>query len=393
MLGNVNVLVGLLSLVALFYFLFNYKKMNGSSIGFPIYIYFSMFPHKLRVFSIFFADDMILKTILIVDIIMILKKNVVKYNKYEFIILISVLISTIIAFIGSDFFNKSMVSTGVINIIFILIFSFNFRNRVINQEGMHTVFRILINNGIILSVGAIIEKSIFGIERTKLGLGNPNYLGFYLVVAFCLYYFSINSISIKNIWCGIILIVGTLCTGSYSILACFPVFIMLKIVDKILFIRIKKFYSYFIMTGIILTAIMIIWISTSEKILANPIVHILLNEKDNTRLFIWTEAIFDWRNNFITGVGYNCWRSHYGIGYVTHNDFLRILVETGILGISAYLNYYIVLMHKIARSKNQPLYLSLLTTLVIFSSFHNNLNSLLFWIVLSLPLYDNIINN
>lgn len=397
MTGSTNVLVGYLSVFSCLLFCVLYKKLDGEKIGFPIYIYFAMFPHKLRALSFFSADDTILKIILLVDIFLILAsaRKSVKYNLYEIIFFVAVLIADFIAW-GKNpyFFGSDLAITGIINIAFLFVFSFGFRNRVVDRSGMTVIFNVLMINGALLSFGALVEHYGLSIKRAELGMGNPNYLAFYLSVAFCLFFYRMRRWSIITMLYGALLVVGVLCTGSYSILLCFPIFVLLKLFYRILSNKKTPALSKGISFGLLLTALAIIVMASSEKMLSIPVIKSVLDDKDTSRLYVWQEAIEDVKSNFFNGVGYNYWRSRYGVGYVTHNDFLRILVETGIVGFGALLIYWWNITSKICKSKvrNQPMYMSLLLVLVIFSCFHNNINSLLFWIVLSLPLYDDIIS-
>lgn len=387
-------MVGILSVFALLFFCVGYKRFNGAEIGFPIYIYFAMFPHKLRAFSVFSADDMILKVVLLADLVfLVLRKRKVKYNIHELLFLLVVAMVDIVAYIGERAIDQSLLVTGFVNILFMFVFSFAFLNRVKTEKGMETVFGIIQKNGAMLSVGAIFELIIYNADRAELGLSNPNYLGYYLAIAFCVFFYNNQKFRIKHISYGALLVTGIICTGSYSILFCLPVYILLKYVYGSTKAAARSLISKVLAVAFVFLAALIIWMSTSEGMLSIPFVQSILDDKDTGRLYIWEEALRSFRENPILGVGYNTWRSQYGIGYVTHNDFLRLLAETGLVGISTFLVYWFSLAGKIARSRseNQPFYMSIFLTVVMFSSFHNNVNSLMFWLVLSLPLYDDLV--
>ena len=389
-----STLVGILSVLACIYFCIGYRQLDGKHIGFPVYIYFAMFPHKLRAFSIFSADDLILKAILILDLLLfVLKNRKVRINIHEISILLAICAVDTAAFIGAREVDQSLLITGFVNILFMFVFSFSFRNHVRTEEGINTALRIILHNGAILSVGAIIEAVFYGVERAELGMSNPNYLGYYLAIAFCIFYHHTHRFRLKDFCYSALTIAGILCTGSYSILFCIPAYILINFMYSATLVGNKPLLSRTIVSSLILLAVGVIWMSTSERMIAIPIVQRILDDKDVSRLYIWSEALEDFLNHPVFGVGYNTWRSRYGIGYVTHNDALRLVAETGLVGVSAFLAYWFFLSKTIAKSKteNQPFYISIMLTIVMFSCFHNNMNSLMFWVILSLPLYDPII--
>ena len=80
--------------------------------------------------------------------------------------------------------------------------------------------------------------------------------------------------------------------------------------------------------------------------------------------------------------------------FVTHNDFFRILAELGILGvlfIVFYLyNLFAIYKNSVFRNnKYTILTISLLMGTLIFSMFHNNFTSFVFWFIMFLPFIIN----
>jgi len=388
--------VGILSLFALLLFLCKYKKFGGKSIGFPLYFYIAMFPYKLRALPVFAYDDVVLKCLLICDLLFVLiKRKKVRVNYYEIGILCAVVLSDLASIISGSVTDKSLMVTGMINILFMFMFTMAFRTRVVSPDGFRTVGTIFTCNAIILSIAAVIEVIKYQALRAELGLNNPNYLAFYLAISLCLqlHFARGRKYSVRKYVAAVIIVIGIVCTGSFSILLCISIYLVLNIMYSMIQEK-KRFHT----TRIILICItvivpVIIWLSTVDGLKQLPIVGQLLSNKDSERIYIWVNAIGDWLQKPILGWGYNCWRSHYSIGYVTHNDFIRLLVETGIFGVIMFLLFWLNAAKKIRKGngRNQPMYISLAITVVVFSCFHNNINSILFWIMLELPQFDDII--
>jgi len=75
---------------------------------------------------------------------------------------------------------------------------------------------------------------------------------------------------------------------------------------------------------------------------------------------------------------------------MTHNDLLTIISELGIFGIAAILYIFLFLYRQLSEvySKNKRLFymsFSLITYSFLFSLFHNNMTSIIFWLIISFP--------
>ncbi|CAK6476271.1 hypothetical protein BFRIG_03674 [Peribacillus frigoritolerans] len=389
-----NNIIGFMSLGMLLFYLINYRKLNGKEIGFPLYIYFAMFPFKLRALPLLSYDDLLLKSILIFGLFLfVVKNNKLKINIYEVLFLVSVIMSDLLA-LYSNSEQTTLMLTGLFNIIFIFSFTIYFKSKVGKWEGMYLIFKILIINATVLSVMALIEILIYLELRAAVSMNNPNYLGFYLTIAFCITMYLTKKISIKSVILLILLGLGIISTGSFSailgMVLCMILISFYYFINKSLY----KYFTYIFFISFFVIAVYYIILGSSDIALTNPLVGKILEQKDNIRLYVWGYAIELWKNNIVFGIGYN--NFFYVVNnysYVTHNDALRLIVETGIIGTFVMICYVIGLIIKIVRCRKNELilFVSILSSIFIFSMFHNNMNSLLFWTMLSLPLYKSII--
>jgi len=76
---------------------------------------------------------------------------------------------------------------------------------------------------------------------------------------------------------------------------------------------------------------------------------------------------------------------------MTHNDFVSIIAETGIIGLIFLFIYFYIVLKKVKQImiKNRAIYfmsICLILPTVFFSFFHNNMNSFMFWLILYIPI-------
>lgn len=112
-------------------------------------------------------------------------------------------------------------------------------------------------------------------------------------------------------------------------------------------------------------------------------------KEDLSRVFIWRYAWGNILENPFMGFEYNTFRAPLGdVWLVTHNDYLRIMVELGVFGTLLFLVYLIIQFSKISKIKNEKLFFlnsSLFFITLTYSITHNNINNFMFWLALILP--------
>ena len=75
---------------------------------------------------------------------------------------------------------------------------------------------------------------------------------------------------------------------------------------------------------------------------------------------------------------------------MTHNDFLKVIAEGGLIGIFSMLVVFWHIVKKLRflfqfNRDNAYLSISLTASILIYSSFHNNITNFMFWFILFLP--------
>ncbi|MDD2375985.1 MAG: O-antigen ligase family protein [Clostridia bacterium] len=378
-----RLMLEIFSIIMLVFHSYSYKKINGDKVNFPLYIYFAMFPFKFD--TIFPYYDFFIKGILIYGIVTLMfTKEKIKINFYEIIFLSIVFITGIINLYKN---NYNLVNTDTINLVFVLLFSFYAFNSIKNKKHFNQIIKTLIVNSIVIGLCAIIEHHLLGVARPKVLLGNPSYLALYVYQGIISLYFIYKKIKFSTVVYTIVMVYSLIISNSDTIFLMFLVQVI-----YLLFLNFK-FKNSFKLFGIILFTIIVFYmfqvINTSN---VNGIMSDFI-KGDDSRIYIWKGALESFSENIFSGVGYGNLLISYGTyEYVTHNDFLRILGETGIFGsiiIGIYLigQYGRIIKFEVRTAKFLGFYF---ITILLFVITHNNMNSILFWWFISLPLYDSL---
>jgi O-antigen ligase len=302
-----------------------------------------------------------------------------------------------VAILISSLFNSIVMESYIamiINYIFNLSAVLLLCIKVRDNDELYSNLKYLRNIGWMLSVFAIIT---FIIEPTRIELvsSNPNYLSFALGVSF------VTSLFIKReILISIIILLGIFVTASRSILLiCTLIFLITQF--KFYKAKILLFAPVFLLLFLIVIDTENV---TTPNIIENTILNRFKNVDDNESLLIRYE-IYDVAKKIITnhpvnGMGYGQFQYNFGKylsntsffllktdEIVTHNDYIRIATELGIIGTLAFLIILIYTFQKTIKLHKpyKELCLFLLAMTLFFSVSHNNLNSFMFWFILLLP--------
>lgn len=111
--------------------------------------------------------------------------------------------------------------------------------------------------------------------------------------------------------------------------------------------------------------------------------------EDYTRTLIWEEALYTAKDNLLYGIGPDKFRdTRTNYEFPTHNDYLKVLVETGIIGMTGFILFIILSIRDTLRIRDanvkQYMFCALLA-LLIFILFHGYINYVIFWVVLCAP--------
>lgn len=148
------------------------------------------------------------------------------------------------------------------------------------------------------------------------------------------------------------------------------------------FIHKKKIKYLLIIFGLMTSLIFLqsqsLWkeMFLSNNIDFSNINDILSNVRFTGRLAFWEDSIESWKNNFWIGNGWGFNNSmlffKYGIQQ-THNDYIRILSDLGVIGLLLYLSIYIVVLFNVRFSKNEyKIYIYFIILTILFIGLTDN---------------------
>jgi hypothetical protein len=332
--------------------------------------------------------------LLIMTVVLNLKNSKrIPFNilKLLFCFVIAILISGFNNILSKPFID--VVINFIINASAILFLCYKMNEK----NTLNTYLKFISNLGWILSIFAVI---CFAAEPARIELvsSNPNYFAFSLGISFIISLF-INSKF--KLLVNLIILLGIFTTASRSILLiCVLIFLITQLEyykSKIVFI-----------IPIFLIVLPVLFFISNVNIVNEVIFDRFSNMEENAGLLMRFEIMDISKKIFvehpINGIGYGQFMYLF-LNYstaktdlllnmdtiVTHNDYLRILTELGIIGA---ITFFIIVFSSLKNaltldSTHKKLTLSLIAMALFNSGSHNNLNTFVFWLILFLPIAIN----
>jgi O-antigen ligase len=320
------------------------------------------------------------------------------FKEQTVIILALFLLTLLLSFIGNDIYMAYYIHY-IRNFIFIALIVTYLYFILDTDEKLQELFQLVIAITVLLSLFVVVEVLQIGWGRAWLFYSNPNYLGYALLPGLVLAIFSKQKY--KQLIVPLI-IFSIFATGSRAA-ELSAVFIVLLFV----FFNIKQLNKAYLAVSLLIV------ISTSilffDKIVTNQ-------DFNGTRGVLAKISLNVFNERPINGMGYGQFRKSFGryidedirkIGNIeiekalaenaekmTHNDFLTIVAELGLIGlvfvIFLFYKLYGELNKLLLHSRNNYfLSIGLIGGSLIFSLFHNNLTSFVFWFILFAPFIMN----
>jgi hypothetical protein len=306
--------------------------------------------------------------------------------KVAFVILLLVAIS----YLGNNI-NNQLYFPAVFNIVTSLSSMFYAFRKLETPKKMEGLFSFTAYLALILSVYSIIEGLLFTHDRSEVTFSNTNYLAFYLGIGFILF-MKKDREKMKYIFMAIIAL-GIYATESRIVILglCFLFFIhSLQLLAR------KSFYK---ILPIYIAAILVVLYCFSSAS-NNRFNTKAADSSDGERYAIMAISMEIVKKEPINGIGYGQFIEKfsnykpYGNAFVsqlyrrkeivTHSDYLRVIDE---LGVPAFILFIIYIIYIGKKCYKEKLIWSFFMYVLIFSTAHNNMNSLLFWFFLLLPLH------
>ena len=346
-----------------------------------------------------------------------LKNRVNILNEWVPRIMILYMLTLLFSFIGNDIYLENYIHY-VRNFVFISLINLFLYYKLDSDAKLDELFKLIGMATLLLSFFVLIQIFYKGWGgRENLFFNNLNYLAIALLPGFTILLFS----QIKY-WqiLSLLVLVSIFATGSRAV-ELSVVFILCLF----LFANIKRFNkNYLIVFLLILMTTLVLFFD-----------QIVFKQKiDGTRLVISKIVLNVFSENPVNGIGYGQFRTHFyqyidqdiidmqnyefqdaiqsfdesvsdeellfkGITFrplekMTHNDFYTVIAELGLVGlvflIFLFYKLYAELKKLLLHSRNNFfLSIGLIGGSLVFSLFHNNLTSFVFWFILFVPFIMN----
>ena len=331
-------------------------------------------------------------------VVYIYRGRVNVFKEQTVIILALFLLTLLLSFIGNDIYMAYYIHY-VRNFVFVASIVAYLYFVLDSNDKLEELFKLIVAITILLAVFIVVEVLQIGWGRSWLFYSNPNYLGYALLPGLVLVIFSKQNY--KQLIVPLI-IFSIFATGSRAA-ELSVVFIVLLFI----FFNIKQLNkSYLAVSLLIVISTLILFF---DKIVTNQ-------DFNGTRGVLAKISLNVFNEHPINGMGYGQFRKSFSryvdedirkIGNLeiekalaenaekmTHNDFLTIVAELGLIGlvfvIFLFYKLYGELKKLLLHSRNNYfLSIGLIGSSLIFSLFHNNLTSFVFWFILFVPFIMN----
>lgn len=381
-----NIIAVLVMCVFTIYWIYTHRTPNKL-----IYILFAAIPIFSGNFELSFFRPVyqsLLILILILNIKYWIKENM-KLTAVSFF-LFGYLILILISYIDNNIINSHFIA-ALINFIMIMSTLFYIYRKINTKVKIYKLLDFIAYLSLVLGGFSILEKILIG-GRTEVTFTNPNYLAFSLGIGFVwMLVYSKSQWKYLNL---IILVMGIFATESRIVILSI---ILLSFVYFFKSFKKKSFYKIlpvYLIFGII---VLFIFQNFSESRFGTD----MAVNSDAERTAILAVSLNIMKKEPWNGIGYGQFIDKFDeyLPYgnpavyalyrrdqiVTHNDYLRIIDELGLPAFLLFMAFVGYVYFKNIRKGNVFLYL--FTYILIFSAAHNNMNALMFWFFLLLPIH------
>lgn len=260
-----------------------------------------------------------------------------------------------------------------------------------DKTGIQQIIDIFKVNSILIAVLDIFSYILFRQLVFSEFLSNRNFISIYELLGLIDMLYAYNKTRRK----GLVVYMGIVALDLFMMKSS-SVFLGILVTTVICFFKKMKLTSnriYRIITAaMIMAVISTIFMVATPKAFENKYVRWVQNfrsSEDYTRTLIWEEAIELAKDNLLYGIGPDNFRdTKTSYKFPTHNDYLKVLTETGLLGMTGFLVFIFLSIRDIMKihDKDMKQYsFSAILSLLIFILFHGYINYVVFWSVFCIP--------
>lgn len=377
----------LLNLIHIFY-----KRRDLNLVIFSIIFSINFF--KLAIEKYIPILDAFIAPLMILLFIYMVFKNLkigkkLKIQKFMTLFLIVILVNFLFSIIiHGNVVSDNIFFSSLINILYIyLVVATLTFSRISTENFKKAILPVIYPLIFYISIG-FLDYFIYRNNRIGEDL-NPNYYALSLILAFVFFSYTYNRKKIFVFFTGIIVAILIFLTNSDSAIVSIAIMFFLSYFSTINF-RITLKIIYIAITAGLLFTFYISFANEFDLLFVKSI----FTKDDFSRIYIFNNVVSNFIKNPIFGVPYGTFRVNWnGLEMVTHNDYLRILVELGLIGFLLFISQFYFSINKLKKfnQKTKTFLISIIIINFTYSLTHNNLNNPFFWIILLLPYL--LINN
>ena len=306
----------------------------------------------------------------------------IKFNNYVALLMLFLIYTAFGCYLNGHFPSYFIKFVTQI-LLCALLFSVNITER--ENEYLKWVFTLSSSIYAVLVIVACVENAREGYARTDILLFgaklDPNFVGIPFVASMTLLLDNVLNkkktfVSIALYVVNAIAIVYTASRGSFlsAIISSVMVFAFFLFSKKIKFSR-KLFYFVLV---IVLIGVLIKVIETQFPLQWERMLNFDSDDGGNGRLDLWDKALLRWQQNPIFGGG--LYSNYLNSGRATHNTYLQLLSETGLIGLGIGITFFVLMLKKSYKFEKTLFCMLLGTMIQIF--FLDALDARVFWVIL-----------
>lgn len=376
-----------------------FRKKNRLPLS--IYFYAALIPYNALIRNAFPLLDHILEILILLEAVKtVLKKRFVIAVDWYFLLYFGSMVLSIYLLLFRNGGVRDLIYNSEIRFMLgMLIISILIRNNLKEREEYIQVLRIFSVNAFILAAAGLINSWAQGYGwwqyRTNFILG-INHYAIYLLIGIIIHIYlfwmdykskrhKILFLSKELIYTGV---TGLACitTKSAAILM-IAVFILLTLfVYRLRYFKLLKCSWYILFFCALISMGMSIFGNYNELLFFRQVLGLFgRGDTDLSRLQIWGEAWRSFQSYPIAGIGPDQFRAYVnGYNFISHNDFLKVLAETGAIGIFTFSLYLCDIWKrcfKFERHRDVLFLSSIFAAMLIFMLTHNYTIYAVFWII------------
>ena len=306
----------------------------------------------------------------------------IKFNNYVALLMLFLIYTAIGCYLNGHF-PSYFIKFATQILLCALLFSVNITER--ENEYLKWVFTLSSAIYAVLVIVVCVENAREGYARTDILLFgaklDPNFVGIPFVASMTLLLDNVLNkkktfVSITLYVVNAIAIVYTASRGSFlsAIISSVLVFAFFLFSKKIKFTR-KLFYFVLV---VLLIGILIKVIETQFPLQWERLTDFDSGDMGSGRLDLWKSALSWWEQNPIFGGGLHS--NYLNTGRATHNTYLQILSETGLIGFGIGITFFVLMLKKAYKFEKNLFCMLFGTMLQIF--FLDALDARVFWVIL-----------